>query len=121
MFEHDHQFFGNIEERGDGYSANKEIDDQCSLIEYANLLGLVPLPTDFIGQACIQTYDDEIAKGEGKHSGYSHAHQQNLMGFTPPQINQNYGIVQKLTDETWEDVRDDLIVLLLVFLLFIHL
>lgn len=53
MFEHDHQFFGNIEERGDGYSANKEIDDQCSLIEYANLLGLVPLPTDFIGQACI--------------------------------------------------------------------
>ncbi len=80
------------------------------MIKDSNFLWFVFLSADFISQTCIETDNDQVAKGKREESGHTHSHEKNLLSPTPPKIDQNNGVVQQFAYDTWQEVTDDFVV-----------
>lgn len=45
----DDEFLGDVQQGSDGYGADEEVDDEGTLIKYADLFGFVAFAADFVG------------------------------------------------------------------------
>jgi hypothetical protein len=80
------------------------------LVKDSYFLWFVFLSANFIGQTCIETDNDQVAKGKRKESSHTHSHEKNLLSPAPPEVDQNNGIVQQFAYDTWQEMAYDFVV-----------
>ncbi len=110
VFEKKNESLWNVKQRRYGYCTDEKVDNKRPLVKDSNFLWFVFLSADFIGQTCIETDNDQVAKGEWEKSGDTHSHEKNLLSPTPPKVDQNNGIVQQFAYDTWQEMTDNFVV-----------